>query len=461
MMMWSLLIASSILPNPSAFQSPFFQRRSTSVALHERRNNNYSRRRHCYFHGVSHADADIGVFAEDDTDIISSSSSSSSRRNFLKHFSITSIISAPIILSPTLTFAYNDDEDDGRSVDDSMGEESSITAPATAIDTTNEEKAVTNNNNNNNQVTIDKLLKEENELLNNIIQEEKDESKSIEEEEVLMNELVNEIQQLGKESNTNINNTSSDDIDDSPSSPTATATTTITKEDEIANKIKLDTQALIKEEERIKNETIDIITKLEDMESQVQSLDYDDSVAAVVVVDEENKSSTTTNSDNTATATTTTTVEVIVDKLKERVTQKEDLISRLKEQSLLRDMDPKTGKYKVMTPNEYKHRVQTTDVDFIQFLKDTIGNEKEIKADLTAFEGLIMKEIGPLIVEIQKDISPMIDMVEKEWDKDGIPVMKEMIQQLKDTTKSNTNYEVVDEVQQRVGDLIDKLRSMF
>jgi hypothetical protein len=401
------------------------------------------------------------VFAEDDTDIISSSSSSSSRRNFLKHFSITSIISAPIILSPTLTFAYNDDEDDGRSVDDSMGEESSITAPATAIDTTNEEKAVTNNNNNNNQVTIDKLLKEENELLNNIIQEEKDESKSIEEEEVLMNELVNEIQQLGKESNTNINNTSSDDIDDSPSSPTATATTTITKEDEIANKIKLDTQALIKEEERIKNETIDIITKLEDMESQVQSLDYDDSVAAVVVVDEENKSSTTTNSDNTATATTTTTVEVIVDKLKERVTQKEDLISRLKEQSLLRDMDPKTGKYKVMTPNEYKHRVQTTDVDFLQFLKDTIGNEKEIKADLTAFEGLIMKEIGPLIVEIQKDISPMIDMVEKEWDKDGIPVMKEMIQQLKDTTKSNTNYEVVDEVQQRVGDLIDKLRSMF
>jgi hypothetical protein len=421
----------------------------TSVALHERCNNNNSRHRHCYFHGVSNADAGgIGVSGEDDTAIISSS-----RRNFLKHFSVTSIITAPIILSPTLTFAYND-EDDDRSVDDSMDEDS-VTAPAITIDTTNDEKAVTNNGNNN-KVTIDKLLKEENELLNNIIQEEKDESKSIEEEEVLMNELVNEIQQLGKESNTNISDTRSDDIDDSLS-PT-TASTTITKEDEIANKIKLDTQALIKEEEQIKNETIDIITKLQDMESQVQSLDYEDSVLGEV--DEESNSSTTTDSD--ITATTTPTVEVIVDKLKERVTQKDDLISRLKEQSLLRDMDPKTGKYKIMTPNEYKHRVQTTDVDFLQFLKDTIGNEKELKADLTAFEGLINKEIGPLIVEIQKDISPIVELVEKEWDKDGSPIMKEMIQQLKDsTTKSNTNNEVVDEVQQRVGDLIDKLRSMF
>jgi hypothetical protein len=455
--MWSgsVLIASSVLPNPSAFQSPFFQRQFTSGALYERCDKNNSRRRHCYFRRVSHADAGVSVFAEDDTAIISSSSS---RRNFLKYFSITSIIT-PIILLPTLTFAYNDDDnDDSRSVDDSVGEESITDAPEITIDTTNDEKSVTNRNN---KVTIDKLLKEENELLNNIIQEEKDEMKSIEEEEVLMNELVNEIQQLGKEMNTNISDTRSDDMDDSPSPTTATATaTTITKEDEIANKIKLDTQALIKEEERIKNETIDIITKLEDMESQVQSLDYDDSVLGVV--DEESKSSTTTDSDNTAAATTPT-VEVIVDKLKERVTQKEDLISRLKQQSLLRDIDPKTGKYKVMTPNEYKHRVQTTDVDFLQFLKDTVGNEKEIKADLTAFEGLIKKEIGPLIVEIQKDISPIVDMVEKEWDKDGIPVMKEMLQQLKDsTTKSNTNNEVDEVVQQRVvGNLIDKLRSMF
>jgi hypothetical protein len=280
--MWSgsVLIASSVLPNPSAFQSPFFQRQFTSGALYERCDKNNSRRRHCYFRRVSHADAGVSVFAEDDTAIISSSSS---RRNFLKHFSITSIITAPIILLPTLTFAYNDDDnDDSRSVDDSVGEES-ITAPATTIDTTNEEKAATNNNN---KVTIDQLLKEENELLNNIIQEEQDESKSIEEEEVLINELVNEIQQLGKESNTNVSDTRSDDMDDSPSPTTTTAATATTKEDEIANKIKLDTQALIKEEERIKNETIDIITKLEDMESQVQSLDSENSVAVVV---DENK----------------------------------------------------------------------------------------------------------------------------------------------------------------------------
>ena len=144
--------------------------------------------------------------------------------------------------------------------------------------------------------------------------------------------------------------------------------------------------------------------------------------------------------------------------MKERVTQKEDLITRLKQQSLERDIDPKTGKYRVMTPLQYKQRVQSTDVDFIQFLKDTIGNEKEIKADLNAFEGMIVKEIGPLMLEIQKDISPMVKAVEKEWDKDGVPVMKEMLQQLKDTTHSNNE---VDEVQQRVGDLIFKLRSMF
>ena len=467
-MMWSvLIIASSILPNLSgASQSPFFQRRLSSVALllHEHHN---TRRRHYYSQQISNShccscfrhdssqteDAAGGIIGvllaeEDDTAIITSSSSSSSRRSFLKHyFSVASITTAPMILLPTLlAFAYND-EDDDRSVID----EDSTTAATTIIDTTNEEvaAAVANvNGNNNNKVAIDKLVKEENELLNNIIQEEQVERRLIEEEGVLIDELVNEIQQYSKESNTISSDTS--DIDGSLSS----ITTNITQDKEVGSKIKLDMEVLIKEEERIKNETMDIITKLQDMESQVQSLDIQDSA---VVVDDENKSSTTDNSD-TAAAATTTTVEVIVDKLKERVTQKEDLITRLKQQSLERDIDPKTGKYRVMTPLQYKQRVQSTDVDFIQFLKDTIGNEKEIKADLNAFEGMIVKEIGPLMLEIQKDISPMVKAVEKEWDKDGVPVMKEMLQQLKDTTHSNNE---VDEVQQRVGDLIDKLRSMF
>ena len=467
-MMWSvLIIASSILPNLSgASQSPFFQRRLSSVALllHEHHN---TRRRHYYSQQISNshccscfrhdssqtedaAGSIIGVLLaeEDDTAIITSSSSSSIRRSFLKHyFSVASITTAPMILLPTLlAFAY-DDEDDDRSVID----EDSTTSATTIIDTTNEEvaAAVANvNGNNNNKVAIDKLVKEENELLNNIIQEEQDERRLIEEEGVLIDELVNEIQQYSKESNTISSDTS--DIDGSLSS----ITTNITRDEEVGSKIKLDMEVLIKEEERIKNETMDIITKLQDMESQVQSLDIQDSA---VVVDDENKSSTTDNSD-TAAAATTTTVEVIVDKLKERVTQKEDLITRLKQQSLERDIDPKTGKYRVMTPLQYKQRVQSTDVDFIQFLKDTIGNEKEIKADLNAFEGMIVKEIGPLMLEIQKDIPPMVKAVEKEWDKDGVPVMKEMLQQLKDTTHSNNE---VDEVQQRVGDLIDKLRSMF
>jgi len=467
--MWSVvIIASSILPNLSgASQSPFFQRRLSSVALLLHEHHNSRRRRHYYLRQISNshccscfrhdssqtedaAGSIIGVHLaeEDDTAIITSSSSSSSRRSFLKHyFSVASITTAPMILLPTLlAFAYND-EDDVRSVID---EDGTTAAATTIIDTTNEEvaAAVANVNGNNNKVAIDKLVKEEYELLNNIIQEEQDERRLIEKEGVLIDELVNEIQQYSKESNTISSDTS--DIDGSLSS----ITTNITRDEEVGSKIKLDMEVLIKEEERIKSETIDIITKLQDMESQVQSLDIQDSA---VVVDDENKSSTTDNSD-TAAAAATTTVEVIVDKLKERVTQKDDLITRLKQQSLERDIDPKTGKYRVMTPLQYKQRVQSTDVDFIQFLKDTIGNEKEIKADLNAFEGMIVKEIGPLMLEIQKDISPMVKAVEKEWDKDGVPVMKEMLQQLKDTTHSNNE---VDEVQQRVGDLIDKLRSMF
>ena len=464
--MWSvLIIASSILPYLSgASQSPFFQRRLSSVALFLHEHHNSRRRRHYYLQQISNshccscfrrdssqtedaAGSIIGVhLAEDDNDNAIITSSSSSRRSFLKHYfsTVASITTAPMILLPTLlAFAYND-EDDDRSVID----EDSTTAATTIIDTTNEEVttvAANVNGNNNNKVAIDELVKEENELLNNIIQEEQDERRLIEEEGVLINELVNEIQQYSKESDT----ISSDTRDIDGSLPPTTA---VTRDEEVGSKIKLDMEVLIKEEERIKSETIDIITKLQDMESQVQSLDIQGSA---VVVDDENKSSTTDNSD---TAAATTTVEVIVDKLKERVTQKEDLIARLKQQSLERDIDPKTGKYRVMTPLQYKQRVQSTDVDFIQFLKDTIGNEKEIKADLNAFEGMIVKEIGPLMLEIQKDISPMVKAVEKEWDKDGVPVMKEMLQQLKDTTHSNNE---VDEVQQRVGDLIDKLRSMF
>lgn len=92
----------------------------------------------------------------------------------------------------------------------------------------------------------------------------------------------------------------------------------------------------------------------------------------MVVVDEESKSSSTDSDTATATSTsTTTTVEAIVEKLKELANQKDDLITRLKEQSLQRDIDPKTKWYKIMTPKEYKQRVKSTDVDFIQFLKDT------------------------------------------------------------------------------------------
>jgi len=70
------------------------------------------------------------------------------------------------------------------------------------------------------------------------------------------------------------------------------------------------------------------------------------------------------------------------------------LITRLKRQSE-KDIDPKTGKFKTMSPKEYKERVEKTDTDFLQFLKDTVANEKEWESDLEAFEGFLDKEFGP------------------------------------------------------------------
>ena len=47
--------------------------------------------------------------------------------------------------------------------------------------------------------------------------------------------------------------------------------------------------------------------------------------------------------------------EAFVNRLKERIKQKEDLIARLKHQSE-KDVDPGTGKVRTMTAKEYKER---------------------------------------------------------------------------------------------------------
>ena len=274
---------------------------------------------------------------------------------------------------------------------------------------------------------VDKLIKDEIELDTNVIQEKDDEKKSIEDEKQLISELEKEIQ-----------------IEENQSSTPNEVT-------EEAQRIQAGTEALIKEEEKIKSETEDMIIKIEAMESEVDSLDAN------------TKSEGNTTGDKKAS-------EAFVEKLKERVEQKEDLITKLKRQSE-RDIDPKTGKFKTMTPSEYKDRVKSTDVDFLQFLKDTIANEEELQNDFDAFQGLLERNFGPavrelrkdltpLVGEVQKDMGPIVGEVENQLRKEVAPAVLDGMEQLKEKAKLAVDGDVED-LKQRAGDLIGALRSLF
>jgi hypothetical protein len=274
---------------------------------------------------------------------------------------------------------------------------------------------------------VDKLIKDEIELDDNVIQEKEDEKNSIEDEKQLITELEKEIQ-----------------IEENQSSTPNEVT-------EEAQRIQAGTEALIKEEEKIKSETEDMIMKIEAMESEVDSLDANIKSEGNAIGDK--KAS-----------------EAFVEKLKERVEQKEDLITKLKRQSE-RDIDPKTGKFKTMTPSEYKDRVKSTDVDFLQFLKDTIANEQELQNDFDAFQGLLERNFGPavrelrkdltpLVGEVQKDIGPIVGEVENQLRKEVAPAVLDGMEQLKEKAKLVVDGDVED-LKQRAGDLIGALRNLF
>jgi len=288
-----------------------------------------------------------------------------------------------------------------------------------------------------NKATLDRvetLLNDEIELNADIVREEDDEKKSIKNERQLIDDLEKEIQVIEE----------SDGL------------STLDDVEEEADKVKDGTEALIKEEEKLKSETEKIIMKIEAMESEVQSLDGAG----------EEKQNDAGDEDATKKKTSASFVEM----LKERVEQKEDLITRLKRESE-RDIDPKTGKFKSMTPSEYRQRVKSTDVDFIQFLKDTVANEQELRNDLSAFEGFLDKEIGPvvgelrkdltqIVGEVKKDVGPIVGEIENQWRRDVAPGVGEALHLLKENAKSAADGELED-LKHRAGDLIGKLRSIF
>ena len=124
-----------------------------------------------------------------------------------------------------------------------------------------------------------------------------------------------------------------------------------------------------------------------------------------------------------------------------------------------------------MTPSEFCQRVKSADVDFIEFLKDTVANEQELRNDLSAFEGFLDKEIGPvvgelrkdltqIVGEVKKDVGPIVGEIENQWRRDVAPGVEEALHLLKENAKSAADGELED-LKHRAGDLIGKLRSIF
>ena len=205
---------------------------------------------------------------------------------------------------------------------------------------------------------VENVIKEEQELDINLKQQESDEIKSIEDTKNLISEIENEI----------------------------TEATTKSDEDSLIEeekKIATDTEALIKQEEKIVGETQAMITEIQTMESEVKEIDGGKSIE-------------------------TTESEEFITKLKQRVGEKEDLISKLKRESEL-FRDPETGKFKPMSQDEFKNRAiqSEKDYDYLQILKDSLTKNEEFERDIEAFEGLLEKNFGSIIKELKKDADEM------------------------------------------------------
>jgi hypothetical protein len=203
--------------------------------------------------------------------------------------------------------------------------------------------------------TVENVVKEEADLDNKLKQEESDEKKSIEDTKKLISDLEDEI----KETSTKLDEDS-----------------LIAGEKKIAT----ETDALIKEEEQIVGETQAMITEIETMKSEVKELDKGS------ISDGSSKS------------------EAFVNKLKQTVEEKEDLITKLKRESEL-FRDPETGKFRPMSQDEFKKRAIETEsgYDYIQILKDSLTKNDEFERDLEAFEGLLERNFGSIIKELKKD----------------------------------------------------------
>lgn len=242
------------------------------------------------------------------------------------------------------------------------------------------------------------IEQEEKEIIQELKTEEKDEEQAKKDTQKLITDLE---EQISIESNNNKNKAS------------------ISKEDEENQKAAMQNlmqdkkeliETLEKEEERIENETKILIDKIETLEKQEfgespapQQTQQQEIETAVEKKTSDVPSNLETKPAEAQSQTPITPsvqeeqkqTQEFVNKLKERVEEKEDLISRLKRESQ-KDIDPKTGKFRYMSKNDFRGRAPS-DFDFLSFLKETLENTDEFERDLEAFEGLLESKFESLV----------------------------------------------------------------
>lgn len=162
-------------------------------------------------------------------------------------------------------------------------------------------------------------------------------------------------------------------LEESTSSPTSDDSSSSTNNNsERSNEQQL-IDKLEQEEEKIEKETLELIEQVETLESQAEAIQQPLLPEDKEEAQEKSKGET----------------EEFLTKLKERVTEKEDLIAKLKALSE-QDVDPKTGKFRAMKKTEFTSRAPT-DFDFFKYLQEDLAKDEVFQNDLDFFRQKLKK----------------------------------------------------------------------
>ena len=188
--------------------------------------------------------------------------------------------------------------------------------------------------------------------------------------------------------------------------PTESKKNNVTPDDKNGNKEEENIEQLIEkleeEEQVIEKETLDLIEKLETLEAQAEQVQQ-----PLLPEPGSQEQSNSKSKEET---------EEFLVKLKERATEKEDLITKLKQKSESY-IDPKTGKYKSMSRQEFESKVPT-DFDFIKYLKEDLTKDQVFLNDLDFFKQRI--EQGKSLLDsskqrIETELGISLVLTDEQW----------------------------------------------